>query len=733
MVKLLNKFIKNFLTIGVLETDSESLKLKKASITIVPLIMIPSGVVWALIYYYFNHLTSALIPLSYSVLSTLSLLYFHKTKNVAVIQKVQMTLVLFVPFILMWSLGGFESGSYVMIWAFFSPVAALIHDKTSKSLLWFYSFILLLTFSVIINPWLVSMQLLHMPPIAIDLFTFLNLSMTLAGIYFLIKHFINVNDKNANEKINNNISYLQSYKNTIDENLIVTRTDLDGHITFANENFYKISGYSKDETIGKKHNITRHPNNKPAMFKKLWETLLSKKPWQGRIKNFKKDSSSYWIETTIAPILNKDNEIVEFIGIGHNITKLLMQQEELTNLLYSDSLTGVNNREALLRDLKCEVSATLILINIDSFSQINDLYGERFGNRVLIKFSSFLKGVLGEHTSCEVYRLGGDEFVILSSETNPVNIANNLTALMREMNLNPLKINDEEIALRITIGVSFEDNNSLLTTANMALKIARRETKSIVMYTEAMSLNEEYENNLKWIKEVKEAIKDDRITTYFQPIIDNKDSSRKKYETLIRLIDKNGNIITPHYFLEIAKKAKLYKELTKIVIKKSFEAFKHNNYEFSINITIDDILDTKINNYIIQTIKEYNISDRVIFEIVESESIEKFNDVEKFITEVKSFGCRIAIDDFGTGYSNFEHLMRLQADFIKIDGSIIKEITHNRRSEVITSVIVSFAKEMNIQTIGEFVENKEINDKLIELGVDKSQGYYFDKPKATLE
>ena len=180
------------------------------------------------------------------------------------------------------------------------------------------------------------------------------------------------------------------------------------------------------------------------------------------------------------------------------------------------------------------------------------------------------------------------------------------------------------------------------------------------------------------------------------------------------------------------KKSKLYTNLSKIVVKKSFEAFKNNDYEFSINLTIDDILDQEFYTYLVSILEEYNISDRVIFEIVESEDIKDFDEVENFITKIKAYGCRISIDDFGTGYSNFEHLMRLQADFIKIDGSIIKKIVKDKRSALITSVIVAFAKGMNIQTIGEFVETKEINDKLIELGVDKSQGYFFDKPKATL-
>lgn len=746
MLKLLKKKLNTLLKIGASENDSESTLLKKSSITVVPIIMGPVGFLWFLIYYCLDQHISSLIPLFYTIASMLSLWIFHKTKNISTIQKTQMVLVLIMPFLLMWSLGGFALGSYVMIWAFFAPIAALIHDKSSKSLYWLNSFIALVVFSTLIDQWLIKNNPNSLSQEAIELFFFLNIAGALSGIYFLIKHFINENEKNADLKLQlknnalktntahlfNNLSYLESYKNSIDKNLIVTRTDIDGNITFANNNFYKISGFRKDEVIGKTHNIIRHPDNPDILFEELWKTILKKKTWHGRMKNMAKDGSSYWIESTIAPILDKDENIVEFVAIRHNITKLLQQQEELTKMLYTDSLTGLQNRNALREELTQRDKLSLIIINIDSFSQINDVYGEHFGNKVLIEFANFLKSSVGVTSNCEVFRFNGDEFVILSTETNPINIANNLAELLREINANPLLIENQEIALRVTIGVSFEEKNSLLSSASMAFKIAKRESKSIVIYTKELSLNKEYENNLYWIQEIKEAIEEDRITMYFQPIVNNKDNSINKYETLIRLIDRDGNVITPIHFLEIAKKAKLYKKLTKIVIKKSFEAFKNNNYEFSINITIDDILDEKITRYIVETLKEYKISKRVTFEIVESENIDDFEKVESFITEVKSFGCKISIDDFGTGYSNFEHLMRLQADYIKIDGSIIKEVTTNKRSELITSVIVAFAKEMNIETIGEFVENKEINDKLIELGVNKSQGYYFDKPQATL-
>ncbi|MEA2073263.1 MAG: EAL domain-containing protein [Campylobacterota bacterium] len=740
------EIIYKILHIGIEANDSEELQLKKISINMVALFIGPVGFICSLLYFGLGHFLSASIPMFYTIASIFTLIHFHKTKDIRFIQKAQMSLILILPFLLMWSLGGFTQSSYIFIWAFFAPVTALIHDKSSKSLYWLYSFSGLVIFSAIIDQYLMQVIHINLPQTAIEFFFIINIAVALSGIYFLIKYFIGEKDKNTDEQLQakhaallhntkelyDNISYLKSYKSNIDNNLIVTRTDLDGVITFANENFYNITGYTKEEVIGKNHNIVRSPETHSEQFEQLWKVILSKKTWHGTLQNRKKDGSSYWVDTTISPILDKDDNIVEFIAIRHNITKLIQHQDELTNMLYVDSLTNLQNRNALLKDLEDGPKLSATLINIDNFSHINNLYGENFGDRVLAEFSNLLYKRVKDDMNSKLYRLSGDEFIIVSTEVDSEKVMQEAKRLLEQNNSNPIIVDEQQILLSLTIGISLEENAQLLTTANMAIIAARKEFKDIKVYTKELSLNDEYENNLKWIKEIKDAIEEDRITMFYQPIIDNAGHGVKKYETLIRLIDKKGHIVTPYYFLEIAKKAKLYKQLTKIVIKKSFEAFKDNDYEFSINITVDDILDNDINNYIVQTVEQYNISDRVIFEIVESESIENFDVIERFISMIKSYGCRISIDDFGTGYSNFEHLMRLQADFIKIDGSIIKEITKDKRSALITSVIVAFAKEMNIQTIGEFVETKEINDKLVTLGVDKSQGYYFDKPKATL-
>lgn len=636
-----------------------------------------------------------------------------------------MVLMLILPFAMMWNIGGFDNGNNIIIWAFLSPIMALLYTEKKEPFYWLVAFILLLNFSVAIDPLLSNKTIEH----TLKEFLFLvNTSAVLSGIYVLLKYFIN----QTKDDVNNNISFLRSYKSTIDTNLIVTKTDLNGNITFANNNFYEKSQYTPEETLGYNHNIVRHPDTDPKIYKEIWQTILAKKTWHGQLKNRAKDGSPYWVETAISPILDKDNNIVEFIAIRYDITDMVLKQKTLTKLLYTDTLTGLKNRKALLLDKNEDVRHSLVLINIDNFSQINNLYGETFGDKVLVKFSELLNGMIEQRETCDLYRFGGDEFIVLSKELDANVIKQNIENMIQYLHDKPLMIENQEITLGISVGISLEENQNLLETAGMALKSAKRSGTNIILYTQDVSLNKEYENNLKWIKEINSAIKNDRVILYFQAIKDNKTDEIKKYETLIRLLDEEGNIVPPVVFLEIAKRSKLYKKLTKIVIEKSFNFFEDKPYDFSVNITVEDILDPEINQFILRMLSVYKIGERVAFELVETEGIEQFDAIEEFINNVKSFGAKISIDDFGTGYSNLVYLTKLQADYIKIDGSIIKNILHDKKSELITSIIVAFAKEMNIKTIAEFVENEEIDKKLKELGVDESQGYFISKPKEIL-
>ena len=249
------------------------------------------------------------------------------------------------------------------------------------------------------------------------------------------------------------------------------------------------------------------------------------------------------------------------------------------------------------------------------------------------------------------------------------------------------------------------------------------------MYDDTLEIAKEYENNIKWTFMLKEAISEDRIVPFYQPIINNKTKQIEKYECLCRMIGKNKDVISPFYFLEIAKKTRLYPFITRRIVTKAFDMFKSLPYQFSINLSVVDILNDETRRFLKSIISNNpDTAKRAIFEILESEGLDNFELIKTFIDEVKAYGVKIAVDDFGSGYSNFDHVISLDVDFIKIDGSMIKNIDKSRESQIITRTIVNFSKELNIKTVSEFVHSLAVFEKVLELGVDYSQGFFFGEP-----
>lgn len=519
----------------------------------------------------------------------------------------------------------------------------------------------------------------------------------------------------------NALLLLEQYKAAVDRSFIVTKTDSRGIITYVNDEFCKISGYTREELIGKPHNIIRHQDTPKETFKELWHTIKKlKQPWSGEIQNRRKNGTSYWIKAVISPIMDKHGTVVEYIGVRTNIT-------EIKDAAMIDFLTGYGNRTKLNSDIEKLQKIYIAVLNLDNFREINDFYGHKFGNDTIKTLSDKIYALISKDDSLRFYRLQGDEFVILASSSSKY-----LFESMIEDVLSKIKegfmVNGEHIFVTCSCGISYEeDKEKLLSTANMALKKAKKSNAGFVVYDEDISLNEEYKNNITWSKKLTSALKQDNITLYYQPIVNNSDMAYQKYECLVRMLE-GDKIISPFFFLDIAKKTRQYFDITKIVIMHSFEKFKDSDKEFSINLSINDILERQIFDYILIMLSRYNIGDRVVFEIVESEYIEKFEDVMKFITEVRKFGCKIAIDDFGTGYSNFEYLVKIKADYLKIDGSLIKNIDKDNNAYLVVSTIVEFARKLGIKTVAEFVENEKIFNITKELGIDYSQGYYFSEP-----
>ncbi|MFA7611539.1 MAG: EAL domain-containing protein, partial [Sulfurimonas sp.] len=286
-----------------------------------------------------------------------------------------------------------------------------------------------------------------------------------------------------------------------------------------------------------------------------------------------------------------------------------------------------------------------------------------------------------------------------------------------------------DIHFRFTIGASMFDNE-LLISAEKALKTAKATNKAMLLYDEDSQKFKSYEQNIFWINKIIEAISCGNIVPFYQPIINNKTNKIEKYECLVRIIERDGTIHTPIKFLDISKKSKHYAAITKNVIEKSFKEFENSDYQFSINLSAKDMVDSEMSEYIYSKLKNFGGCNRVIFELLESEGVENYNTVYAFISKVKEYGCLIAIDDFGSGYSNFIHLLRLKVDIIKIDGSLVRDLDSDENAQIMVQTIVDFAKKLGILTVAEFVHSEPISRIVKGLGVDYSQGYFIGEPSA---
>jgi len=427
--------------------------------------------------------------------------------------------------------------------------------------------------------------------------------------------------------------------------------------------------------------------------------------------------------------LKKRMHFKEFERLKNQINKtfnmLNTYKRELYKKYYLNPLTNLPNRNRFI-EMADKRKYIIVLLNIDKFKEINFYFGNKIGDSLIIEVAKRLKALRNKY-HFKLFHINIDEFALLFVNISKEELENIIKKILFILERS-YNIDNNEISVRFRAGVSCEYKDYL--RADIALDLAKEFKKDIVFGKEVINLNK-YEEHLKWLKKLKWAMENDRIVPFFQPIVD-KDKNIIKYEALVRLIDENDKIISPFFFLEVAKKSRLYLEITKIMIEKSIQKVKEKNISVSINLTLEDVENKFIRNFISKKLDLIETKDKLTFEVVENEDVRENKLVKEFLNSIKQKGAFIYIDDFGSGYANFDYLIKLNPDGVKIDGSLIKNILSDKNSEIIVKTLVSFAKELNIKTIAEYVENEDIFKKLISLGVDYYQGYYFSPPLSNI-
>lgn len=421
--------------------------------------------------------------------------------------------------------------------------------------------------------------------------------------------------------------------------------------------------------------------------------------------------------------------IMTLLWMLQNENKILKNlQKKLRYSLEHDSLTLLKNRHSYETYIDKLDQSKLLLVNISKFKSFNDFYGTDTGDGILKHVAHMLENTLtGEDAVC--FRVGGDEFAIVFNRKEIEYIQKVASRIGHMFTGARLEIN--KIALQIAVNMAISEHSPLIETADMAMKYLKANpTNNLLVYSPDLNVKEQIQSNIEMTQTLRSALLDDRIIPYYQPIMDLQTREIVKYEALARLRTEDGKIITPYAFLSVAYDTPLYYQITRVMIKKSMEYFADKPYRFSVNLSMQDLEDDSIIELILaQLASQPELASRFDIELLESESLSNRDKVKSFIKEVKQFGCCIAIDDFGSGYSNFSYLTEFDIDIVKIDGSLIKEITTNEEHYKAVKSIMSLVSELGAESVAEFVQDEPSAQLLTKLGVTHAQGFYFGKPE----
>ncbi len=504
---------------------------------------------------------------------------------------------------------------------------------------------------------------------------------------------------------------LKQYQAATDKIAIVSKTDPDGVITYVNKNFSKLSEYLPEELMGHRHNIIRDLNIGSDFYENLWKTIKDNKSvWSGTIRNRSKTGKKYYLKTSIVPIFDEQENIIEYIALQYDITNIIQQKTRL-----DDELNDI--QEPLVVYMKIENYKTL-----QEMHRYEDI--QNIVNKLATQISKYTEPIFNFR---KLYKMEYGEFIIVADK--------NAIQYSIDDIIEKLKKIQKQVNPYIIISLAYEGDD-LLDSARLGIRDNIKNNRDFVVANHFLEYKkQDAKQNIQKISIIKDAIDNYGIVSYFQPIINNNTKSIDKFESLVRLVDSDQNVISPADFLGVSKNSRYYYEISSTVIKNSFAVLEYTeNVDISINLSALDIESSEIRELIYTSLDKYkNDAHRIIFELLEDEVFKDFDAINQFITNVKIYGVKIAIDDFGTGHSNYERVLEYQPDILKIDGKLIKNILTDNYSESIVKSIILFAETQHIKTVAEFVESKEIYEKLFELGIDYSQGYYFGKPKPMKE
>ncbi len=534
----------------------------------------------------------------------------------------------------------------------------------------------------------------------------------------------------------------------------VITTDVRGNVGYFNPIAEQLTGWKVEEAQGLPLStvfiIVNEVTRKPV------ENLIDKALLEERIVGLARhniliarDGTEYAIEDSAAPIRDRQGQIIGVVIVFHDVTEARSLTSQLSWEASHDALTGLINRrrfeqqliEAIASVQDSDLQHALCYLDLDQFKVVNDTAGHIAGDELLRQITAVLQKRV--RASDTLARLGGDEFGLLLAQcplSQAAQIAEKLKDIVHQFRF---IWNSQTFIIGVSIGVVAIDQTSpdlthILGAADAACYAAKAKGRNCIhVYSldDGELIRQRGERLV--VSKISRALETDRFCLYFQKIVSiNSNPSVEHYEILLRMLDENGEIVAPNEFIPAAERYGLITEIDCWVIK-TFLSNYHNLPKqqvltgglYAINLSGASISNNQFMKFLIEQFLRYQVPpQRICFEITETAAIANFEQARYFMSELKKIGCRFALDDFGSGLSSFAYLMNLPVDYLKIDGTFVKNISDNLISQALVEGFNRIAHAMNLETIAEFVEDETILAKLREIGVDYAQGYGIARP-----
>lgn len=426
--------------------------------------------------------------------------------------------------------------------------------------------------------------------------------------------------------------------------------------------------------------------------------------------------------------------------------KELAASQEYERLTKNDPLTGLLNKDAFLLTLtehaqslrRADYPLAVFFINVDGMRYVNNTYGQHEGDRVLMHVASILKQSV--RPTDFVARYGGDIFAVALVGVDPGYVEVKAQAMSSDVEQAKITLSNREHSLTITIGVAIGyariEMEPLINNADLALFLAKEKGRNeIYLYREEDEVHRrDFGTQFNNLETLKHALQEHRFSMHYQPIVHLKDGEPHHYEALIRLRDEAGSMLPPDVFIKVAEKFGLATKVDCMVVTACIQklaelARSGNPAGLAINLSGKSVGNVELLGLIKRELAASGVDPaRIIFEITETAAFHNFHLVQQFVRETKQLGCRFALDDFGVGFSSFYYIKQLDIDYLKIDGSFIRNLRDSVNDRVFVQAMVEICRVYGMRVIAEWVENVEIMSLLKDMGVDYGQGYHFGKP-----